>query len=691
MRFYLNEQWEAVDRARLASVGRPAMTFNVIESLVRAMEGTQRAMRNDVRFAPVADANSETSQVQDALWLHVQNQNGLEFIESEVYKRGIITGRGFYDVRVDFDDQLQGQVKIAGLRSQDVVLDPGIDSMLTPTWPQVNVSRWTNLLDIEFMFGKDKAEKLKYSSTPTWYDYEDELLGSNMGRAPYFQNGWTTQSEDDRRLVRALRMIDRQYYLIKRKEVFVDTTTGETSEIPETWDRERIGHVLQSTPGLGTMKRNVKTVRWTVTCEDVVLHDEDSPYKWFTVVPHFHSFIDGRTMGAVETLLDPQELYNKVTSQELHIINTTANSGWISRKGNIKNHTPEGMETVGSRTGLFLEVEDVSQIKKIEPNQVPTGHDRISTKADSIMRSLSGVSNQARGFAREDVAGEAILMNQAAGDVNFASPLANLHRAKQILATRVLDCIQTYYTETRVIMINRGSTYKPEFNSITINQPTPEGEVVNDVTRGKFTTVLVPSPARSTLTDSEFDQLVRLRQDIGLQIPDAMLIEMSNIPNKGQLIQQMKGDSNEAQQAQAQMQQQIQQLELQLTQAKAEKEQSAAQLNQARANKATVESQNDPDAAYERVENNRIQTDAQIARERMGMEQETIGVKRRADDHNTALKLTQIDAENARHKQKLLVDQSKHAVEMAQAATDAKAKAAAAAPKPTTKKKGTRP
>src|SRR5690606_20132118 len=109
-------------------------------------------------------------------------------------------------------------------------------------------------------------------------------------------------------------------------------------------------------------------------------------------VPYFPSFIDGVTMGAVSSLLDPQQLYNKVSSQELHIINTTANSGYKVKRGALLNMTIEEAEQVGSRSGVIFELDDIQNLEKIQPNQVPQGHDRISFKADQIMRNIAGVS-----------------------------------------------------------------------------------------------------------------------------------------------------------------------------------------------------------------------------------------------------------------------------------------------------------
>lgn len=643
--FWQGNQWDPADRAKLAQSGRPALTFNVIGSLLRVMKGMQRALRNDVRFTPTEDAEAQDAQVRDAVWLNVQQENALDFIESEVWERGIIMGRGYYDCRVEFDDNMRGSVQIKSRRSQDVVLDPAIDSYDTYDWPQVYSRRWVSKFDIEHIAGKAAADELSYFDVPSWYAYEDQFMAQRLGKLPLYL--W--RGVPDAKLVRAFLLLDRQYYEMARKELFIDTQTGDTSEIPPAWDHNRVSHVLQQAPYLSTIKRKVKTLRWRVTCEGQVLHDAESPYKRMTIVPFFPEMCEGVSKGFVEDLCDPQQLFNKVTSQELHIVNTTANSGYKLKTGSLRNMSIEELETSGSKTGLVVELDNIEDLEKFSPNQVPAGHDRLSMKADSIMRDLSGVSQQTRGFAREDVAGEAILANQAASDLNFASALANLHRTKDMLARLAMSMVSDYYTETRTLLINRGSVFRPQIEQLVLNQPTPEGQVLNDVSKGKYSTYLVPSPSRSTMSEGEFDQVFKLRE-LGIQIPDVVLVELSNAPNKAQIIQQMQGDSVNDQQIEQQIEQQQAQLEQQLTQAKIAKEQGAAQLNEARAQKFASEVGRDPDAAYERVEMARLATQQQSDQQRTAIDVAKLGLQRRQQDHSTALKLTQMDHDRAENR-----------------------------------------
>lgn len=638
--FWRGKQWDALIKAQLEREGRPALTLNIVESLIRALEGMQCALRNDVRFAPSYDANIESAHVHDAIWLHTQQQNQFEFLETDTYKKGLIMGRAFYDVRVNYDESSRGVVKITSPRSQDVILDPSVETYETDSWPQVIKRRWVSYNDIEAFWGKDAAEAVGLNAMPSWYDYEDSFMSQQMGALPYYR----FEGLRDDSAVRGHLLLDRQYQVVKMKDHFIDVETGDTSEIPETWERNRISRVLQATPGLSTIRRKTKTIRWRVTCEGEVLHDEDSPYRRYTIIPYFPNFVDGVSIGAVESLLDPQSLYNKITSQELHIINTTANSGLIVKRGSVKNMTLEEMEEFGSKSGVVFEADNVEDVKKITPNATPQGHDRLSFKADTIMRSLAGVSNSGRGFAREDVSGEAILANQAAQDVNSAGWLSNLHRTKQLVASAVQDCVQTHYTETRVIQINRGSVFRPEMEEITLNGMSPEGEVLNDVTRGKFSTTLVPSPTRSAMSETDFKMLLEMRK-LGIGIPDDMLLELSPASNKGAIIQALVGDSNERQAQADALAQQQQVVQLQKDAATAENQRASAVLSQARAEKAAVEANVDPDAAYERVEGARIEAEERRNNMEFALKRRDQDMQDKHHSEDIAVELTKIDSQ----------------------------------------------
>ena len=639
--FWKGNQWSAADRARLERAGRPALTLNVVESLIRALGGMQCALRNDVRYLPTGDsATAASAKVMDAVWLYTQQQNDLDFLETDVYLKGLIMDRAYYDVRVNHTAGFAAEIQITSPRSQDIILDSSVDTYdpNTGNWPQVFKRRFWSYEDLKQEYGKDAADQIRYQPMPDWYAYEDSFMCQQMGGLPYYRGAMPS----DESRIRGYLLNERQYAVWKKKDVFVDVTTGDISEIPESWDRNRVSMALQQFPELSTTRQTVRTIRWTVCSETTVLHDEDSPYRNYTIIPYFPVFIDGEAKGAVGSIIDPQEMFNKVSSQELHIINTTANSGWKVKVGTLKNMSVEELEEVGSRSGFVAEVTDMDGLEKIQPNQVPQGHDRLSFKADQIMRSLMGVSNQARGFAREDVAGEAILANQAAQDVNSALWMANLHRTKQMLARAVADCARDHYTDTRVIMINQGSAFRPQMESITLNQPTEEGTVLNDTTAGRYSTVLVPAPSRTTMSQEDFELLLKMRE-LGIGIPDDLLIELCPAANKGKIIENLQGDSNERQRQADEAAAQQQLIEQQKAVAQAQKEESAAMLNQARAEKAAIEARTEPDAAYREIEHARIGVDRERMMREFTLEERRLDQDKQFQSQDVALRLAEMD------------------------------------------------
>lgn len=639
--FWRSRQWDEAIKAQREREGRPAFTFNIIESLVRAMKGIQRALRNDVRFAPVLNASNESALIQDALWMHIQNQNNLDFLEADIYEKGLIMSRAFYEVRVSTDKSVYGDVTIKGRRSRDIILDPSTDEYDPDDWPQVIDRRWVSSADVQQLYGKEKAKAAMAYGAPNYFEFEDAMFSDDLMRQPYFARGQMEESE----YAKAMLLLSRQYNVYKNKDVFINLQTGETKEIPESWEHNRVSSVIEranqlSPNSIGTINRKVKTIRWCVTCNDEVMHESDSPYSHFTIVPYFPTFVEGETMGAVETLVDPQQLYNLMTNSEIHIVASTANSGYKVKTGSMKNMTPQELERNGARTGLVIEMTDINDIEKFQPSQLPAGHDRLSAKSEQLMRNMAGVSNSGRGFSRDDASGDKVMQDQAAMDINSASWLSNLHRTKHLLAQRVLDCVQAHYDGHREFMITSGSVFAPKSKTVSIN----DGSFVNDVTSGQYTTVLVPSPARTSLSIEDFELVMKLRTEAGIMFPDELLIELSPASNKAALIQALDGQSSERAKAAAAAAAAQAEVELGKGRAQIAKEESAASLNSARAAKFAVETQSDPDAAYERVEQERIKADQLDSESRIAVDRERIAMEERNSRRQMALELTKIQS-----------------------------------------------
>lgn len=580
------EQWDPADLAELKLQKKPALTINKMMSTISNVMGEQIRNRTEISYRPRFGAPAGTADALTKVFKQISDNNQLNWKRSDMFADGIIRSRGFLDVRIDYNDHAQGEVRIDKLNSKNVVIDCDAEDYDPDTWSDVSVTKWMTADDIAVLYSAEDADYLRGRDHSSFMYGADSVqtFRDRFGEqfTTMYSGGYT-----DTKSLRNLRVIDHQYRELDRQKFFV-SAEGDMRPVPENFDRNRIAWFVEKF-GFRVVPKIVRRIRWTVVCDSVVLHDDWSPYKHFTVVPYFPHFMHGHTIGLAENLLGPQELLNKVSSQELHIVNTTANSGYKVRSGSLTNMTTAELERKGAQTGLVIEVNgDVDKdIQKIAPNPVPQGLDRISYKAEEHIKTISGVSDSMQGFDREDVAAKAIQAKRQAGSTNLVKPLDNLERTNAILARNVLDLIQGFYTEQRILTITHDDL-TGEAENFTINEVSPEGEIINDLTVGEYDVAVSSVPVRDALEDSQFEQAVALRE-LGVSIPDSVLIESSRLMNKKDVVRLIEGDKNSPEaQAAALLQQRAQEAEVSRAEGEAKAKHADAGLKQAKAQKEAV-------------------------------------------------------------------------------------------------------
>ena len=628
--FFAGQQWEEADLATLRAQKRPAITINKIISTISTILGEQIYNRNEVLFRPKSGSPADVAEALTKLWKYISHNNQLPWVRSDVFCDGVIRSRGFYDVRLEFDDSMQGEVRITQLNSKNVVIDSDGEDYDPDKWNDVSITKWLTPQDIELIYNAEDAKYLRSTAGSAYemgYDSIERVRDRFGGTFIAAHVGSFNMD-----LLRNIRVIERQYRRLSKQEHFVDIVTGDMRPIPDSWDRNRISDVLSKAGGqMSTITKLAKRIRWTVTADNVVLHDDWSPYKHFTVVPYFPHFRHGRTIGLVENLLGPQEILNKTSSQELHVINTTANSGWKIEEGSLINMTVDELEAKGAQTGLVIEYAKGAQPPdKILPNQVPTGLERVTYKSEEAIKTISGVSDSMQGFDREDVAAKAIAYKQQRGSVNLTKSLDNLERTDFILARNTLDIVQEFYTEPRILNII-GDDTNHEVEEITVNQPDPvTGKITNDLTIGEYDIIVTSSPHRATLEDSQFEQ-ARALKELGVPLPDPVLIENSRLMRKAEIIKQMTGDQNSPEaQAQRQRQQRAEEAEVAKLEAEAQKTAADAQKTMAEAQGGN------------QAEMQKIMAEIQAMREEAALKQQEMMMKMQVEREKLDLKVQEM-------------------------------------------------
>lgn len=590
--FYLGEQWSEQDRKRLEEEGRPAVTVNAVLSTINSLFGEFVQNQASIQYKPLRGGTEEKAFRLNAIFQHVAHENKLWALEQQVYMDGLIEDRGFFDVRIGYEQSILGDINIVAEDGTQVLIDNQATDRDPSTWSEVIITRWLTLDEIEVTYGDKKREEIARSIDVMRPIGEDSVEQIEMRRF-----GDTTgiyESHDDHsHSINRVRVIERQYYKMRRAKCLIDPTTGDVRDVPDHFEQERIQALIDQY-GFYLTEMPRRRVYMTVSADRVLLFDGWSPYRSYTVVPFFPYFRRGKPLGVVANIVSPQELLNKTTSQELHIVNSTANSGWLIEENSLSNMTEDELVENGSKTGLVLVYRRgaANRPEKIQPNTMPTGIDRISMKASSSIREISGVNAAMAGAVNaHTVSGVAVREQTQRGQIQAMVPDESMRWTRQFLANKVLELVQDFYTEGRIVYATDPLDPQNPRMPIPINEEDDAGNVPHDVTVGRYDVVVAKAPSRDTADEVEFAQLMQMR-DAGIQIPDHFIIARSNLTSRQELakfIMDLQGfgeltpEQQQQQQAEMELQMQMAQAELDKLMATAEELRSRAAQNMAKA------------------------------------------------------------------------------------------------------------
>ena len=259
--------WSAADLDVLDEQRRPAYEANQVLPALNSAFGYQIANRMDISFRPRAGAaTKELAESRSKVAMQIANNNKLHWLETEVFQDGMIQQRGFYDVRMGFDDNDSGELSVSIIDPMDVIPDPDAKSYDPKGWADVCVGKWLSLDEIEGLYGP-KARRIAEESCAYTGERdfgEDDLDGEERAKFA-LESGQTGGSEYTGRDVKRLRVIDRQRWVRSVMPVAMfpggDIRQLNGDEAPEVLEQMRqVGAII-------TRKR-AKRVRWSVSTRD---------------------------------------------------------------------------------------------------------------------------------------------------------------------------------------------------------------------------------------------------------------------------------------------------------------------------------------------------------------------------------------------------------------------------------------
>lgn len=570
-RFYVGDQtlWNDLGYGNLPASKRKQFNFNRIRRIGNMISGHQRRNRKSTVVVPVENSDELTaSQLTKILMWNDQQEGVLETI-SEAFEGAIVTGMNLLQVWVDYrSDPISGNIRVDNCSYNSFLIDPFF--------------RKPDLSDCNGIWKRSYLTRREVISLLP--DKESEILElqGQGSRDDKFQFLPETYGFGQKNLL----AYDEYYYRSYRKQkMLVDSRTGECLEWRSN-DEDRLKLYLNTYPEVALIESEIPTVRVAIVVHGKVMYDGPNPigidsYPFVPVLGYYNPqmpYFPWRVQGVVRGLRDAQYLYNRRKIIELDILESQINSGWIYKENALVN--PKDVFLSGQGRGLALKEEaQMSDVQPIIPPQIPPSMIQLSELLGKEIQEISGVNEELLGSAMDDKAGVLSMLRQGAGLTTLQGLFDQLDCSQKLLGKLRLEIIQANFTPGKV-------------KRITEQEPTPQ---FFNKAFGKYDAAIEEGMNTTTQRQMQFAQLLQLRE-IGVPIPNDVLLETCTVQNKKELIDRVI--------QQEQQQYQMQQMQLQ----------SAIQEQEARTQLAHSRAVADQGLGLERL--SRIQENKALAVER---------------------------------------------------------------------------
>lgn len=544
IRFERGDQWDPVEKERAESNRRPALVLNQIRPNINILCGYQQQNRTDIVYRPVEQGDQMTADIFSHLTKHTLERNSFRFRESGLFRTAGIAGRAVLTVDMDYDKNIEGEIVIREHKWDQIYYSTHNEEDLSDCEVEIR-TKWVNERQATEMFPQLQAgiramlepngERMLNSDTPhrrfKGQQYEMGEEGVNYDRSLLV--------DLPRKAVRVVEMWRKDY-----EQTYVAAYTDDNFYAPlDGWTKTDT-RFLRSIPGFELIPRMIYRIKVTTIVGEEFVSDTYPELA----VPEFSSFplycykYEDDWEGLVEDAKDPQRELNKKASQAMDILARTNGAGWIYDEETFpsKEEEKKFLRNVG-RPGFAAKINSLERPPiKVDGQTYPTGLiNGVQLSAEKI-REIMNVTLDMVGTPGVE-SGKAIALRKQQGLIGNNHLFDKLSYLKQRLGRYLIYMFQRYYTPERVVRLLRSQN---QDNSVQLaNQPLDtytDEQIIKALvaSRAEYYDVVVDeSNHNPTRRMANFEQWAQMKIHGLTYVPEEVLVDMSDLPNKDQVKQ----------------------------------------------------------------------------------------------------------------------------------------------------------
>lgn len=514
-------QWE--DEAKEARSGKPRYTIDRIGGAIDQLVGDQRQNRTQIKVQPVGgDADEELAEIYSGLIRNIEMQSKATNAYDAAYDEVLKGGYGGFRILTEFndDDAFEQDIKIKWIPSaaSSLYLDPSSneydkrDAMWGFMVSTMSVDEHKDKFPKATI--TDFAEMVKNDSTCSdWVD------GDNVRVAEYWVKTPITKT--------IALMTDKSVIDLEEEKAALDELKAKGIVIATGIDGK---------PKVRKVKSH-KVEMYKMNGGEILEGPSAWAGKFIPLVPVFGitSVVEGKTYirGKVRKAKDAQRIYNYTTSAAVETTALTPKDPIWMTPAQAAGHEA-ALKAFPKKNDPFMFFNPDTELPGIPQRggapAVQTALLAQTQQAAADIESTTNMFSPSLGNAPQLLSERSVQSQAEKGDRGSFVYQDNLTKSIQYAGDILVDLLPRIFDTPRLVRIlgvdgkseevevNKETNDEAEFdkfNQSIVDRQTGDMVIVNDLSRGKYSTSVETGPAYNTLKQETLDKLV----DIGDKYP----------------------------------------------------------------------------------------------------------------------------------------------------------------------------